>query len=49
MLPVKRFHWDTPEFADAFTTFLKYTGELIYVRQILERSFLAIPLSRAIN
>lgn len=43
MLPVKRFHWDTPEYAEAFTTFLKYTGERIYVRQILRGIFSHYP------
>jgi DREV methyltransferase len=43
MLSVKRFHWDTPEYAAAFTTFLKYTGERIYVRQILRGIFSHYP------
>jgi len=50
MLPVKRFHWDTPEYVDAFTTFLKYTGERIYVRQILRGIFSHYPAeSRVID
>ncbi len=50
MLPVKRFHWATPEYADAFTTFLKYTGERMYVRQILRGIFSLYPAeSRAID
>ena len=50
MRPVKRFHWDSPEYADAFTTFLKYTGERIYVRQILREVFSHYPVeSRAID
>lgn len=47
MLPVKRFHWDTPEYADAFTTFLKYTGGGCMCARSSGRFFPAIPLSRA--
>src|SRR5262245_12001699 len=35
MQPVKRFHWDTPEYAEAFTTLLKCAGGRIHVHQIL--------------
>jgi hypothetical protein len=41
--PVKRFHWDTPEYADAFTTLLKCSGERVYVRQTLQEIFSIYP------
>jgi hypothetical protein len=50
MLPVKRFYWDTPEYADAFATLLKCTGERVYVYQILRGIFSNYPAeSRAID
>ena len=47
MLPVKRFHWDTPEYADAFATFLKYTGRGFMCARSFEGSFPTIPVNRA--
>ena len=43
MQPVKRFHWDTPEYADAFATLLKCMGGRIYVHQILRGIFSRYP------
>jgi hypothetical protein len=50
VLPVKRFHWDSAEYAEAFATLLRCTGERVYVRQILRGIFSAYPAeSRAID
>ena len=43
MLPVRRFYWDTLEYADAFATLLKCTGERVYVHQILREILSAYP------
>lgn len=43
MQPVKRFHWDTPEYVDASITILNYPGARIYVRDILRKTFSHYP------
>jgi hypothetical protein len=43
MQPVKRFYWDTSEYADAFTTLLKCMGGRIYSQQILREIFSRYP------
>jgi 16S rRNA A1518/A1519 N6-dimethyltransferase RsmA/KsgA/DIM1 with predicted DNA glycosylase/AP lyase activity len=35
MATVQRYRWDTPEYADAFSTLLKATGERAYVHKAL--------------
>jgi hypothetical protein len=48
--PVKRFHWDSAEYAEAFATLLRCAGERVYVRQVLRGLFSAYPAaSRAID
>jgi hypothetical protein len=50
MQPVKRFHWDTPEYAAAFATLLQCTGGRIYLQQILREVISHYPAeSRAID
>ncbi|MDN5870041.1 MAG: class I SAM-dependent methyltransferase [Nitrococcus sp.] len=50
MQPVKRFHWDTPEYVDASSTVLKYSVARIYVREILRETFSHYPAeARAID
>ena len=50
MLPVKRFHWDSAEYAEAFATLLRCAGERMHVRQVLRGLFSAYPAaSRAID
>ncbi|MGB7291433.1 MAG: methyltransferase domain-containing protein [Thermodesulfobacteriota bacterium] len=43
MLLVKRFEWDTPEYADAFTTLLRCARGRIYVHRILRGLFSNYP------
>jgi hypothetical protein len=41
--PVKRFHWDSAEYAEAFATLVRCAGERVYERQILGELFAAYP------
>ena len=43
MRPVKRFHWDSAEYAEAFATLVRCAGERVYERQILGELFAAYP------
>jgi hypothetical protein len=43
MQPVKRFHWDTPEYAAVFATLLRCIGGRIYLQQILREIFSRYP------
>jgi hypothetical protein len=43
MQPVKRFHWDTPEYAAAFATLLRCMEGRIYLQQILREIFSRYP------
>ena len=43
MLPVKRFHWDSAEYAEAFATLVRCYGVRVYERQILHEIFSAYP------
>ena len=43
MLPVKRFRWDSAEYAEAFATLMRCAGERVYERQILRELFSAYP------
>jgi hypothetical protein len=43
VLPVKRFHWDSAEYAEAFATLVKCAGERVYERQILREICSAYP------
>jgi len=43
VLPVRRFHWDSAEYAEAFATLVQCYGERVYERQLLRELFAAYP------
>jgi hypothetical protein len=43
VLPVQRFHWDSAEYAEAFATLVRCSGERVYERQLLRELFAAYP------
>jgi hypothetical protein len=43
VLPVKRFHWDSAEYAEAFATLVRCYGVRVYECQILREIFSAYP------
>jgi hypothetical protein len=43
MQPVQRFHWESVEYAEAFTALLRCMGERVAVRQLLRQTFAAYP------
>ena len=43
MIPVKRFHWDSAEYAEAFAILVKCARERVYERQILREICSAYP------
>lgn len=43
MLPVKRFHWDSAEYAEAFATFVRCAGGRVHERQALREIFSSYP------
>jgi hypothetical protein len=43
MPPVKRFHWDSEAYAQAFDTLVKCAGERVYERQLLRELCAAYP------
>ncbi len=43
MPTVKRFHWDTPDYADAFATLLKCAGKRASIGRILREIFAQYP------
>jgi hypothetical protein len=41
--PVRRYRWDTPEYADAFAALLRATGERAYVHRLLRETLSRYP------